>query len=626
MVLMKRMNLKKKMNKKAQVTIFVIIGILLFLGIVGYFFLKNRVVERPIPIEFRPLQEHFAFCLEQTTLNGASILAESGGFIELPAFEPGSSYMPTSNMLDYFGTPIPYWYYISGNNILKENIPTKQSMELQLGDFIEDNLDCDFSSFIGQGYDINLTITDVKTNIEDSSIKTSVSTDFYISFEDKSYKISKQEVTAYTKLGSFHNTALNVLEKEKKDVFLENYLMDILYLYAPVTGVELSCSPKHWVLEDIKQDIKEAVEANFMFVRPDSDYYQLSKAENKYFTFDMKSNDAIRFLYSQEWPTKITAEPNKGGVLISEPVGTQPGMGALGFCYIPYHFVYDLTVPLLIQIYDEKEIFNFPIVMIIKGNMPRESLVTESYFTEPEICADKQQELVVYTFDNNLNPVEAEISFKCFNQLCDVGKTELISGGDSAAIAEVPMCVNGMIIAEAEGYERAEQLISTNEETLAFILMERKHDVEIEVYSEGRKLSDNVFVYFESEFDTRTAFLPEMKNVGLSEGYYNLTVQVYRDSTLKIPESRIETCSDVPAGFIGGLFGVTTEKCFEVTIPAQELDNALVGGGVASVYLTEDELVSGAIKIEVPQIKIPKSLDELQEVYETVGAQRVYVS
>jgi len=60
--------------------------------------------------------------------------------------------------------------------------------------------------------------------------------------------------------------------------------------------------------------------------------------------------------------------------LIANPVGNQPGLGVLCFCYVPYHFVYNIGYPVLIQVYSGEEIFQFPVAVVVKGNKPREAL------------------------------------------------------------------------------------------------------------------------------------------------------------------------------------------------------------------------------------------------------------
>jgi rod shape-determining protein MreC len=39
-------------------------------------------------------------------------------------YEASSEYMPFSSQLDFLGNPVPYWYYISGNNglIMSHNL------------------------------------------------------------------------------------------------------------------------------------------------------------------------------------------------------------------------------------------------------------------------------------------------------------------------------------------------------------------------------------------------------------------------------------------------------------------------------------------------------------------------
>ena len=62
--------------------------------------------------------------------------------------------------------------------------------------------------------------------------------------------------------------------------------------------------------------------------------------------------------------------------MIAKPIGTQPGLSAMKFCYAPYKFVYDMYFPVLIQVYskdDANEVFQFPVSVVINKNMPREA-------------------------------------------------------------------------------------------------------------------------------------------------------------------------------------------------------------------------------------------------------------
>jgi len=75
-------------------------------------------------------------------------------------------------------------------------------------------------------------------------------------------------------------------------------------------------------------------------------------------------------------------------------------------------------------------------------------------------------------------------------------------------------------------------------------------------------------------------------------------------------------CMEVPQSGLGGLFGITEEKCFDINIPEQIISEALVGGGSENYYILESELQnSRALEISAGSLPSPKSLEELQNNY-----------
>ena len=70
------------------------------------------------------------------------------------------------------------------------------------------------------------------------------------------------------------------------------------------------------------------------------------------------------------------------------------------------------------QIYSGSETFQFPVVVSIQKNNPRQALNVEGLpNVVPELCEHKIANLTVNTYDSNLNPIEADIRFKCFDIL-----------------------------------------------------------------------------------------------------------------------------------------------------------------------------------------------------------------
>jgi len=487
-------------SKRSQVTIFIILAIIIVAGVVIYFALRSSV-KTELPKNMRPVYDYYLSCIKEHARQGASLLGEQAGYLYADEidFVPGSQYMPFSSHLDFFGQPIPYWMYISGNNILKEQVPSKKNLEEQLEKYIEERLDyCDFSDYELQGFDVVVGEGDVDVNINNLNIEVNAQNSLGIYFENNSVFIDKHKVLLDSKLGKFYELALNVYNYEKKNMFLEKYALDVLRLYVPVTGVELTCSPKVFVDEEIRQELVQGLAANIGMLKLKGDYYELSSKENNYFVTDVGQNvdENINFIYSSSWPTKIEIYGDR----VAQPVGLQEGFGILGFCYVPYHLIYDLAFPVMIQFYDSDEVFQFPVSVIIDKNNIRNALPTaEGQSIESEVCKYKNQDVSVYTYDVDLNPVEANIKFKCLNEECYIGRTK-VRGGDAVLNAKMPKCANGFIVVSAEGYADAKYQISSNEESLANIVMNKLYNLSVNVNSGN---VDYALVSFEYRINRR---------------------------------------------------------------------------------------------------------------------------
>ena len=599
----------RKSDKKGQVTIFIILAIIIVAGVVLYFILQGGGKVELSP-EMQPVYDYYLSCVEEHARQGVGLLGEQGGYIEPPDFILGSQYMPFSSQLDFFGQPVPYWMYVSGNNLLKEQVPSKGDMEEQLADYVGDRLsDCDFSIWNNQGYDVYVEQGSVDVHIKDAVVELSFDNLVVLGFGGKSVSVSSHEINVDSKLGKFYDLALDVYNYEKQNMFLEKYAVDVLRLYAPVAGVELTCSPKVFVDEIIRQDLIEAMSANIGALKLKGSYYDLGDKENKYFVTDVGRNvdENVNFMYMPSWPTRVEIYGDR----VVEPVGLQEGLGVLGFCYVPYQLIYDVDFPVLIQFWNEEEIFQFPIAVVIDKNQEREALPSVGGTSiESEVCKYKNQNVDIYTYDLDLNPVEARVKFKCLGSLCSLGETSL-EGGEAFLDAQVPQCVNGFIIADAEGYATGKYQISTNEESVANVLMKKKYEVNLDLGNVEQAL-----VRFDSGEHMAVAMYPEMKTIELVEDYYNVSVYVYKNSTLTFPAVSQSKCVDVPKEGIGGFFGLEEEKCFDITIPETQAEFVVVGGGKTQEYITQGQLKDAIeLNIKVPLFDTPSSLEQVQINY-----------
>lgn len=593
----------KEGNRKGQLTLFVIVALVIVGAVVIYFAFRGSLFKEKIPANIEPAYTTFLTCLSEDTSVGIDLLESQAGYIEMPEFEPGSSYMPFSSHLNFAGSPVPYWYYVSGNNVEKEQVPTKREMQQQLEDFIEGRIsDCLFTSYYELGYEIEKGEPSADVSISGSSVEVDLNMDLDITFGEDHSKISQHTVVVNSELGNLYDSALEVYEKEQDELFLEEYGIDILRLYAPVDGVELSCSPLTWEANEIFDTLEEAIEANTMALKN-------SGSGDDYFKVDVATSKDVRFIASRDWVTGFEVTPSEENILVANPVGNQPGMGILGFCYVPYHFIYNMNYPIMVQVYDGEEIFQFPLAIVIQGNNPREPLSGSSVTIEdPELCEYKNTLMDVKTYNSDLQEVEADISYECFGEKCNIG--------NSSSENYFPQCINGYILVSADGYADVKQMYSTVDEGTVSIFLDKVYDLNVDLRLDGSSYDGQAFVHFVSDTDSKSIAYPEQTSVELSEGQYEIQVYIYESSSLKIEESTWEQCVEVSQGGVGGLFGLTDQKCFEVTTPEQIVSNALSGGGSLDYYVLEEDLMgSNTIEINAESLPEPTSLDQLQDNY-----------
>ena len=608
-------------DRRGQVAIFVIIAILIVGGVIAYFLLSGGMGVA-MSKNLEPAYDYYLSCVEATAREGIALLGEQGGYIDVPEFVPGSQYRPYSSQLDFFGQPVVYWMYVSGNNLLREQVPSESMMEEQLADYISERVsECRFEEFELMGYDVLVNKDDVAVDVEISDLSVSVDVDnqVLLYFEDESAVVNSHSLDVDSKLGKFYELALDVYNYEKSSMFLEKYGLDVMRLYAPVDGAEISCAPKIFVDEEIERDLVDGLTANIGMLKLKGSYYDLASQESEYFVTDIgrEVDENVNFMYSLSWGTRIEIYGDR----VVRPVGLQEGLGILGFCYVPYHLVYDIDFPVLVQFWDEREIFQFPVSVVIDKSQARQALPTiEGINIESEVCKYPNQEVEVRTYDSELNPVPARINFKCLNSACDIGETE-IGNGEAILNAQLPQCVNGILVARAEGYADEEYQISTNSEDFADLVMRKKYKIGLDLGE-----VDSALVMFDSESYSATSVYPEMDEIELVDGMYNVSVYVYSNSSLTIPETSRRECVDVPQQGVGGLFGLEEEKCFNIDIPGTKVELAVVGGGKTSEYITEGQLAGASeLNINVPLFGKPSTLEGLQENYVKAEEELIYL-
>src|SRR3989344_2029967 len=457
-----KLNHLRLAKRKGQVAIFVIIALVIVAGIAIFFVVRDSVGSEDVPLELSSVFDYYLSCIEQETRNVVELAGVQGGHVELPDYYPGSEYAPFSSHLNFLGNGVPYWYYISGNGVIKEQVLTKAEIEKEMEDYVESAFEkCELEFYHADGFDIQKgEDVNVDIKIEDRRVVVLVNSDLEVSKGEDRWRKSVHNAEIDSRFGEFYNSALEIYNVQKEEAFFEGYARDVLYSYAPVDGVEIQCGPKLWSTQNVANELKEGLEENFRTIKFKGNYYNLLEKEREYFVIDKEVGSAVNVVYSKSWPTKVEVQGEgvDDEIMIAEAVGTQEGLGVMGFCYVPYHFVYDVSFPVMIQIFDGSEFFQFPVVVVIDKNAARVANLGEGFSQgeDFDLCQFKQKEIEVNVFDINLRSVNGNLSYECFDQRCRLGATK-----DGRFRGLAPACVNGFLHIKADGYTEKKQLFST---------------------------------------------------------------------------------------------------------------------------------------------------------------------
>jgi len=607
-------------KKKGQVTIFVIVAIFIVVAGVGIYLFSFHSSNSTVPKEFSSVNTEFMNCLEQYTKSGISILESQGGYIDKPAFSPGSIYMPFSSQLDFAGVEIPYWSYVSGAGIPKTQVPTIEDMQTALENYLDNQIkNCYMDDLKSQGYSISFDVPQTKVSISDKYVDVSMKMDLHVSKGNVSATISNHDLRFNSFLGNLYNDALDIYNQEKKTSFLENYSFDVLTLYAPFTGVDLSCSPETWNAQTVYENVARSLEDNIMSLTN-------QKAGNisNYFILDLAKDAKLNFVYSQNWPTYFEVNPAQNKMMIAKPIGNQKGLGILGFCYVPYHFIYTLRNPVLIQLSKGKETFQFPSVMRIENNKIKKSPSINLTLPKQEpFCDNANTNFSVDVFNMKGEKVDANISYSCFGSSCNLGST---TEGHLNGI--FPQCVNGILGVNAKGYDPSNTVYSIVNNGTISVYLNKEYNESIQLNFENKTYNGEGLVTFTSMDGTsQSIVLPMQRTIFLAAGTYSVQVYLYSNSSITLPATNQTSCATIPRGGLLGSFGLTQKVCKTNKIPSQIATNAIIGGGVANVTFDSNSLInSNTVLIKGDAIHIPKNATDLQKNFLIAEMNKLEVS
>lgn len=414
---------KRGINSKAQITLFIIIGILILLSAFVIFFFREQLfkgieeVEAPDigeePAVFKPVRLFTEDCIFETSKEALLILGQQGGYID-PSRVGYYSYTDAVEadgvkLSDSSGLNIPYWNYNSmendGNNLnfmsLRPGLYNgNYAIKMQIQDYIDNNLEeCldDYKIFKKLGLVIETeNVPETRVSITDGKISILVDYPVTAESDDSVHSASQFYSELDVDIKGLYELATVITNTERESGFLERNTLNLIEVFSgadkkklpPMTYSDMGYNEIiTWNTVSVKESFEELLSAYVPMLRlyGSSDFvrYEFEESENKEIIQRVYDdmilnlqedypNYEAKFDYLL-WPLYFSI--NNGQSII------QPEQGAVSlkifnFAMQRYKSVYSISYPAIITLRDVEAFdgegydFVFALESNIRNNKP----------------------------------------------------------------------------------------------------------------------------------------------------------------------------------------------------------------------------------------------------------------
>lgn len=496
--------MNKIKNKKAQLTVFIILGLFILAGVgIFAYFQSEWYKYKDLPEQFVPVAKYAEQCMEDVALQGIFQAGLNGGHI-YPAYEQEEAYLDV-------GYPVAYWY-LAG----EDRAVTLQQLQVDLQQYLQEEMKNCLGSFEPfTQFTFTYTEEDIETAvlIGQDTVDITAEVPLQISDGTVTATLPPLQKEVQSSIGNKLFLAYQIMKKENEEGFLEFYTDEIIAAsdWLPYEGLDFTCKPKRWTVAEMETYIENAVAVNLQFLRFKGTAYE--KVGDPYYdniyTVDLDTSGvgdlSVRTTYLPTWDMDLEVIPSKDGIVTDiKLVGKTIAIP----CIHTYHHKYSAYYPVLFEINDEESAeypFFFATPVIMNRNEPdrqgtmqpwpsqqdavrnaaycSETTTATAYTLEEDgsitttettvdtwlysldiIAMDSQ-----YSFDGILD--NASVSYACGQFSCEIGATDYGTSSSGAFVgypllsSSFPSCTNGIVVVSKEGYHPARVVQSVEEDT-----------------------------------------------------------------------------------------------------------------------------------------------------------------
>lgn len=413
-------------SKKAQISLFVIIGLVLVIGVFLFFVLqapKSQEAQlldsvKDADATIKPVQDYVESCLESVTLESLQLLGAHGGYIDpvgvnsrkpftydraKPVDSEGVFF---ADIDDYF---IPYWFHSKAPspNLNLEPvivIPTIEEMQLDHQNYVQQNLYACINNFEAFSFkDADIKITDevpiISIVYTDDGVVSKAEFETKVILENGEKSVDSYIASFSIPIKKYYLLASEITYHELNNQYLEKITLLLIGRYSRASADALppfadhisSYEPVIWSQQAVKLQLQELLQTYIPVINVfGSELFftmntsALSLSEQAFFnqftiggnTFLTSPNiDVTHTYFPQDYYLKIN--PSEGDLLSPKYQDFAESFGEIHGQSDPeqfYNFFYDVSYPVVVSIHEddvsgsESFTFNFALESNIRFN------------------------------------------------------------------------------------------------------------------------------------------------------------------------------------------------------------------------------------------------------------------
>ena len=260
-----------KMNRKGQITTFILIGLLVIALAVGIYLTRDTLFrgivipkELSVPEQAEGIRQYVQQCFDRVLNDGIRLISSQGGYINIPEdpFRVGSS----RNFLPFHeDNKVAYWFYQADNLVNVNQVPTTNLMEQELASYVEENLFTCLGNFVDfESFTIIPGAVNAVVNIKTYQVLSRIDFPLNVNRNDFEFTFDQFYSVSDVPLGDLYSLAKRVFDEENQQFFFEKKTLDLMSFYdeVPLVGETNDCIAPVWVTEQVKTDLKRILRDN----------------------------------------------------------------------------------------------------------------------------------------------------------------------------------------------------------------------------------------------------------------------------------------------------------------------------------------------------------------------------